>query len=471
MTPMNTYIRTLIVIIIGAGTACKSIELPDPPSMPEIPATFLGSEDSVSVAHIPWDQFFNDPHLTSLIEEALAHNPDLLTAIARIESARAQYRVRKGAMYPTVDGIVRYRSGDIRSNLLNGTINGDRNVTNRVENNFIGFQSNWEVDLWGKLKNRKKAAYHRFLATQKGKQLVTTTLVAEVARLYYDLLGFDKELETIEKNIEFQEMALELIKIQKIAGRATELAVQQFSAQLLSTQSMRYEKQQEIVEAENTLNYLLGRFPTEIPRAASLQKINLPQAITAGVPSDLLLRRPDIQEAELQLIAANADMEAARAEFFPSLNLTPYIGLNDRSIPAALQFPGAVTVGLLGGITAPIFQQNRIRSGYDQSKAENNMAHYQYQQAVLNGFREVVSNLKRVENLKKKYALKEEETEVLLNSVSIANDLFRGGYASYLEVITAQARALEAELEMTNTRKEVFLSVVDLYRALGGGWN
>ncbi|GGF30423.1 RND transporter [Echinicola rosea] len=460
-----------IIIIAGIFGGCKSIDIPEKPDMPKIPATFIGEKDSINIAHIPWNKFFNDPNLNSLIEEALEHNLDMLAAVERIEVATAQYRIEKGRLYPTVDGIARYRSGNIKPNLLSGTVNGDRNVDNQIERSFLGFQSTWEIDLWGKVKNRKKAAHQRILATEKGRLLVQTTLIAEVAKLYYELLGFDKELETINKNIDYQEIALELIKIQKMAGRANELAVQQFAAQLLATKSLRYEKEQEIIAAENSLNYLLGRYPEEVPRAESLLDINLPEAINVGVPTDLLLRRPDVQQAELELLATDADLAAARAEFFPSLSLTPYIGLNEQNIPSAFNFPGALTVGFLGGITAPIFQQFKIRSGFNKSIANNRIAYYQYQQAIMNGYREVLTNLRRVDKMKKKYALKEEETQVLLNSIQIANDLFRGGYATYLEVITAQARALEAELEMTNTRKEVFLSVVDLYRSLGGGWN
>jgi outer membrane protein TolC len=212
-----------------------------------------------------------------------------------------------------------------------------------------------------------------------------------------------------------------------MAGRATELAVQQFSAQLLSTQSLRYKKQQEILETENSLDLLMGRFPEPIARAESLSDIRLPEVVNTGIPADLLLRRPDIQQAELELLASKLDLQAARAEFFPSLTLTPYMGLNDHSIPAALQFPGSLTVGLLGGVTSPILQQSRIRGGFNSSVAENKISLYNYQQTIIRGFSEVVTSLQRVENLKNLYALKEEETQVLLKAVSTANDLFRGG--------------------------------------------
>jgi NodT family efflux transporter outer membrane factor (OMF) lipoprotein len=464
-------LRLLLCTIVTASFfACKGIETPVMPEMDPIPDTFLDIEDSASIGDISWEAFFNDPLLVDLIEAGLENNLDILTALERIEIARAQYRITKGAMYPTLDGMVRYRSGDIRPNLLTGTINGDRNVVNRLENNFIGFQSTWEIDVWGKVKDRKEADYERFLATGMGRHLVVTNMVAEIARIYYQLLGMDIQLETITRNIEFQEMALDLIKIQKMAGRATELAVQQFSAQLLSTKSLSYEKQQEIIETENQLNFIIGRFPQPIERASSLLEIKLPYGMEVGLPSDMLLRRPDIRQAEHELKANNLSVSAARKEFLPSFSFTPYAGLNDRSIPAALEIPGGLTIGLLGGITAPIFAQNRIRAGYDQAIASNKIALYNYQRTVLDGFQEVSSKLQRIDNLRQVYSLRDEETAVLLNAVSTANELFRGGYATYLEVITAQSRVLEAELDKTNTRIEMFLTVVDLYRALGGGW-
>lgn len=463
-------LQLLAAVALTVTYSCKSIEVPVLPEMEPVPETFLDIADSSSIGDISWEAFFNDPNLVQLIEAGLENNLDLRMALERIEITRTQFRISKGAIYPTMDGIVRYRSGDIRPNLLGGTINGDRNVVNRLENNFIGFQSTWEIDVWGKLRDRKEASFEQFLATENGRHVVVTNMVAEIAKLYYELLGMDIELETIERNIEFQEMALELIKIQKMAGRATELAVQQFSAQLLSTKSLAIEKRQEIIETENNLNFILGRFPAPISRASSLLEIKLPYAMDVGLPSDMLLRRPDIQQAEHELRAANYNVEAARKEFLPSFSFTPYVGLNDRSLPAAFEMPGGLTIGLLGGLTAPIFAQNRIQAGFDREIASNKIALYNYQQRILDGYREVMNQLQRIENLRTVYSLRDEETAVLLNAVSTSNELFRGGYATYLEVITAQSRVLEAELSKTNTRIEMFLTVVDLYRALGGGW-
>jgi outer membrane protein TolC len=226
---------------------------------------------------LQWQYFFNDQFLIDLIDIAIQNNLDLLSTAQRIEMARANYEIGRGALLPTVDIRFRGRTGDLSTPLLEDNINGVRNIENQTQDYFLGFQSLWEADLWGKLRNRRKAAYLRFLASEQGRHLVTTSLVAEVGRLYHELLGLDNELETIQKNIEFQEVALELIKIQKIGGRATELAVQQFQAQLLRTQSLGFEKRQRIIEVENQLNLLLGRYPQPITRGESILKQHLPE--------------------------------------------------------------------------------------------------------------------------------------------------------------------------------------------------
>src|SRR5690606_1983313 len=186
------------------------------------------STDTLSIGNIPWEEFFDDPYLTELIETALQNNLNLMETVERIDIAHAHYRIRNGALYPSLEGLVSYSHSGNAGGSAEGS--GDLGSKRQSTSNFIGFISSWELDLWGKLRNRREAAQYRILSTEMGQRLVTTALVAEVAMLYYDLLGYDMELETIEKNIEFQKMALELIKIQKLAGRATELAVQQFAA-------------------------------------------------------------------------------------------------------------------------------------------------------------------------------------------------------------------------------------------------
>jgi NodT family efflux transporter outer membrane factor (OMF) lipoprotein len=353
---------------------------------------------------------------------------------------------------------------------LSPNISEDQKVSQPlVPDYFLGLRSSWEVDLWGKLRQSKKAAFARFMASEKGRQLVTTALVADVANLYYQLLSLDNELAILDKNITLQERALELVKIQKQGGRATELAVKQFAAQLLNTQALKAEKTQEITQTENQLNRLLGRHPQPIVRGASLLEQELPQQVQAGVPTDLLRRRPDIQQAELELMATKADVASARAAFLPALTLNPYVGYS--AFNASLLFkPASLAFGILGGLSTPLLNRSNLRADFKRADAGKVQAFAAYQSAVLTGVQEVMTNLHGIENFRQAAELKQEEVEVLQEAVGAANDLFASGYATYLEIITAQRSVLEAELHLANTRKNILQSTVGLYRALGGGW-
>jgi NodT family efflux transporter outer membrane factor (OMF) lipoprotein len=310
----------------------------------------------------------------------------------------------------------------------------------------------------------------RFLASEKARHLVVTTLVAEIARSYYELLSLDNELVFIQENIQLQQTAVELINAQKAAGRATELAVKQVTAQLLNTRSRESLVQQMIVYHENQINLLLGRFPQPIERGRPILEQPLPQEIHAGIPAQMLTRRPDIALAELRLEAARCDVKAARAAFFPSLAITSSLGLQSFRPEKFFNTPGSMAYSVFGGLTAPVFQRNMLKADYQRASAAQLELFYEYQKLVINGFQETVTGLKRIENFQTASTLKAQEVTTLQEAVLTANDLYIAGLASYLEVILAQKNVLEAELQLAQTRKEQFFSVIDLYRALGGGW-
>lgn len=456
----------LLVIV----SSCKVAPPPQLPSLKEVPATFAGKADSVSLGDIVWNEFFSDKKLLELIDIATRDNLSLLSTIQRVEVARANYQIRRGALLPSLHATATGNVASLPNDLVRASARQEEASRSIQQEYFLGLQSSWEIDLWGRLKSQREAAYARLLATEKGRHLVKTALVAEVARLYYQLLALDNELEVVHRNLDLQEVAVEMIKVQKMGGRATELAVQQFTAQLLSTKTLQEDIKLRIVEVENELNLLLGRFPQPIERGPALREQTLPENIDAGVPSVMLLRRPDIRQAELGLLAAKADVEAARAAFLPTLIISPYVGLNAARAVLLFQAPESLALGILGNLAAPIFQRNEIRANYLISVAQNREAVYEYQEAILSGYQEVATSLRRIEGYKNMYTLKEQEVEVLLNAVSTSNDMFATGYATYLEVITAQKSVLEAELELAAIRKSQYLSLVDLYRALGGGW-
>lgn len=471
MSLRNSLIRIVcFLLLIALISSCKIAAPPPLPIAATLPDSYVGDKDTTMDGNMRWQHFFTDSVLADLIRTALASNLDLLTAVQRVEMARANYAIRQGALLPSFNFVGSTNLGNVNQNMV-GNADQTQRVNNLREEYFVGFQSSWEVDAWGKLKNQKKAAYARYLASQKGKHLVTTSLVAEVARLYYDLLAVDNELEIIRKNIDFQQTAVDMINIQKMGGRATELAVQQSTAQLLSTKALEKEKQQRIVELETAINFLLGRYPQHIERDKDISELTLPPTVNEGVPSALLLNRPDIRQAELELMAAKADVQAARAAFLPSISISPYAGFNALTTSVLFQSPESLAAGVLGSVTAPLFNKKRIRSDFNFSVANRYEAFYAYQKNIIQGFGEVLNNIQNISNLLATYALKEEEVNVLSNAVSTSNVLFTSGYATYLEVITAQKSVLEAELELANIKKEVFHSVIGLYKALGGGWS
>jgi outer membrane protein, multidrug efflux system len=471
----------LVLLLVFGFYGCK-VSSNAPVQLSKIPEVFQDSriDSAFSTATISRKDFFEDNLLNALIDTALKKNLDLQIAIQRIAIAQAHVRISRGALLPslyvatsagsrkfgeyTMDGI-----GNFDTN-FSQNVGEDKHIPEHLPDYYAGLQSAWEVDVWGKLRNHKRASLARFLASEKGRHLITTWLVAEVARYYYELLTLDNELEIIRQNIQLQETAVNLVNAQKLAGRANQLAVKQFVAQLLNTKSLEASVNQEIVQNENQLNVLLGRFPQPIERGKPILKQDLPVKINAGIPSQMLTYRPDIQQAELELIAAKADVAAARAAFFPSVTITSAVGFQAFNPAVLLNAPGSIAYSIFGGLAAPIFNRNVINANYQQASAEQLRVAYEYQKIVLTGFSEVLTNVKRIDNLKTVSGLQEEEVKALQEAVSASKDLFIAGMASYLEVVTAQKNVLEAELSLSVTRKEQFYSVVDLYRALGGGW-
>jgi len=454
-----------------------------PAPSPSAPKTFTQAPltDTISIGATPWRQFFQDPALVGLIDTALQQNLDLRVAVQRVEVFQAQYLARRGALLPTVSatgtgGLDRYGEytlngvGNYDTNFSQNTLGNRRIPGPLVPDLFVGLRSSWEIDIWGKLRSRRKAAYLRVLGSQQGRNLVVTNVVADVARAYYELLTLDNQLATLLRNARFQQEGLRLIRIQKKAGRVTELAVQQFAAQALRTESLAYGTRQRITETEASLNQLLGRYPQPIRRGAALpSQQGLPTRLGAGLPATALLRRPDVRQAELELRATSAEIDAARAAFLPSLTLTPYVGLNAFR-PSLLLNPGSVVYGALAGLAGPIINRAQYRADFQQAVAGNYEGYYRYQQALQTGFREVVVGLQGLENYRAVADLRAREVAQLQSAVATSNELFVAGYASYLEVITAQRSVLEAELSLADARQEQLLQSVNLYRALGGGW-
>ncbi len=478
----NSYKIVVVSIVAIFLSGCKLAENVHEPYLAKMPEQFqTNSEPAQGQSLVTWRVYFKDSALVGYIDEALKSNLDFKIALQRVNMTRANVSMAKGALLPSLNAITSVGQqrfgeytmdgvGNFDTN-LSGNVPPDRRIPVNMPDYYLGFQSSWEVAAWGKLRNRKKATSARFFASEKAQHLIQTILVAEVARHYYNLLALDNKLLIIQENILLQQTAVTLIQAQKAAGRATELAVKQFVAQLLNTQSLEALARQEIIRHENELNLLLGRFPQRIARGESILKQTLPRELQTGIPSQLLVQRPDIRQAEFQLLASRLDVQAARAAFLPSINLTAGVGLQSFTTSVLFNPTTSGAYSILGGLTAPLFNRNMIRSEYRKASASQLESFYAYQLSILNAYQEVSTQLNKIDNLQRSFQFKAQEVTTLEEGVATSTDLFVAGLASYLEVVTAQKSVLVAELDAIDTKQEQFNATIDLYRALGGGWN
>lgn len=465
-----------LLCICLAITGCKAPAILELAENRSVPASYTGGSDTTNTAAVQWRNFFTDPNLQQLIDTAIKNNQELKITLQEIEIARADIRVKQGALLPSVaaragigvEKVGRYTSqgaGDATTEITPG-----KEVPDALMDYTVAAYANWEVDIWKKLRTAKKAAITRWLSTLEGRNFVLTNLVAEVAGSYYELLALDSQLEIIRQNIALQQNALGIIKVQKEAARATELGVQKFEAEVLKSQSLEFTVIQQIKETENRINMLLGRYPKEIPRDKKLLLDLLPTTVSAGIPSQLLINRPDIKQAELELTAARLDVKVARAEFYPSFSITAALGFQAFKPTYLARFPESLLYSLTTDLAAPLINRNAIKAEFSKASAEQVRAMYNYERTILNAYLEVSTRLSSIDNLGKSYALKSKQVDALTRSIDISNDLFKSARADYLEVLMTQRDALEAKLELIENRKEQLVAVVGVYRDLGGGW-
>ncbi len=471
----GTQLIAWVCIILMATSSCKTIQTTVAIPEQTLPATF-STTDTTTIAAINWRQFFKDENLVALIDATLINNFDLQIALQKIEIASARVKMAKGALLPQLGanvngGMRRYGlytmdgAGNISTEMLPGKI-----VPVDLPDIFLGVQSSWEIDVWGKLKNQKRAAQAQFLSSVEGTRFIITSLISEISIAYYELIAFDNELDIIRQTINKQEEALEIIKVQKEAGRANELGVQQFNAQLLNSKALEKATLQKIIETENKINFLAGRFPQTIARNKQSLFVETPQQIATGIPSQLLQNRPDIRQAEFSVAASRFDVKAARAAFYPSFNITASLGYQAFNPEYLFRTPASIAYTALGHITAPLINRNAIKARFNEAKSNQLQAMYAYQQTIINSYMEVTNELSNITNLQQISDFKQEESTVLLQSVEIATELYKSGKATYLEVLLAQQNALQSNLELMNVNKLQLISQVKIYKALGGGW-
>jgi len=443
-----------------------------------VPTAFANaSQDSINTAKVQWKKYFTDSYLENLISTALQNNQELNITLQEIEIARNEVKARKGEYLPFVglnagagvDKVGRYTSKG--SSEATTEIMPGKETPEPLQDYKFGLSASWEIDIWNKLHNAKKSALSHYLATVEGKNFVVTNLIAEIANSYYELLALDNQLAIAKQNIEIQSNALAIVKLQKESARVTELAVRRFEAQVLNTKGLQFSIQQQITETENKINFLLGRFPQPVERDDnSFEKLR-PANVHAGIPSQLLENRPDIKQAEMELVAAKLDIKVAKAQFYPSLGISAGIGYQAFNAKYLLDTPESLLYSFAGDLVAPLINRNAIKATYLSANAKQIQAVYNYERTLVNAYVEVANQLAKIKNMEQSYNLKSQQVEALNQSVTLSNDLFRSARADYMEVLLTQREALESKFELIETKKQQMNAFVNIYRALGGGWN
>ncbi|QSE98205.1 TolC family protein [Fulvivirga lutea] len=435
------------------------------------------SSDTLNSARTSWRTYFDDPLLAGLIDEALVNNQELNIVLQEVEMTRNEVKARKGEYLPFVDigagGGVDKVGRYTRNGALEATteIKPGKEFPEPLGDMYLGAYASWEIDVWKKLRNAKAATYKRYLASMEGRNFLVTNLIAEIASNYYELLALNKQLDIVKQNIQIQSDALTVVKLQKESARVTELAVKRFEAQVAKTKSLQFEIQQNIIEVENEINFLVGRYPQRITINVDNFDELSPDGIRYGLPAQLLDNRPDIRQAELELQASKLDIKSAKAKFYPSVGLQAGIGFQAFNPSYFVKTPESLMYALVGDLASPLINRNAIKAEYQNANARQIQAIIRYEQTILNAYIEVVNQLSNVENLQNSYDLIVSQVQALEESVIISNNLFRSARADYMEVLLTQREALESRFDLIETKMQQMQARVNIYRALGGGWN
>ncbi|MFV8837133.1 efflux transporter outer membrane subunit [Salinimicrobium soli] len=419
-------------------------------------------QDSLSMAEISWREMFTDRFLTEHIETALDNNIDIRVALQQIEASQAYLRQAKAAYLPSLTGNVSAAHFELPAN------SGTNFPVSSVQQFEISADLAWEADIWGKIRSSEKAQQARYLQSVAAHKAVKTELIANVASLYYQLLALDEQRQITLRTIINRQSSLETIKALKQAGNVTEVGVKQTEAQLYRAQAVMIDLKNEIRLLENAFSILLGEAPHAINRTElKAQNINAP--LKTGVPLQLLRNRPDVLAAEYNLINAFQLTNVARSKFYPSLRVNASAGFQSLELKNLLD-PDAFLASIIGSLSQPILNRRQIKTEYEVSQAEQEIAFLQFRKAILTASREVSDALYNYEAAVEKMQVKTNEFEAYDLATSYSEELLNNGFANYLEVLTARENALNAQLELVWIRYNELNAMVNLYEALGGGW-
>jgi len=454
-----------IAILLSAGCTVgpdyQRPEVPLPEGWREVGAT-----EQESLANTPWWELFQDPVLVGLIQIALAENKDLAIAVERIEEARARYGFTRADFYPKVDGFASAGAVKVSRNGIPPLPSGidDENGLYTVGGSMF-----WELDFFGRVRRATEAELAQLYASEEGRRAVVLALVAEVAQSYVDLRDLDQRLEISRRTVQTRVAYVELARDRFEGGVTSELDWRQAEAELHRTTSIVFEFERLVKQKENEISVLLGRNPGDIPRGLPLDQIPVASSVPAGLPSELLERRPDLREAEQQLVSANARIGAAKALLYPSISLTGAFGWESSELDELFDSPSqSWSIG--ANLLQPIFNAGQLRSRVEVAESQQRQTLYGYERSVLLAFREVEDSLVGIRQAGLRRGSESERVTAELKVAELAELRYRGGVAAYLEVLDAQRSLFDAELEEAGAQRDEIVALIQLYKALGGGW-
>jgi len=469
---MKKYIKInllfLTLVVLSACKVSKGVQLPDT----KLPATYIAtnSADTTTAADLPWKSFFTDAVLQNLIDSAITRNNDLQVAVKNLEAARLTLRQAKLGNVPTADLSIAANSTRPSDNSLNGLSLSQYLSGKHVEDYTASVNISWEADVWGKIRSQKAAALASYLQTDEARKAVQTEVVTNVSQGYYNLLMLDAQLDVARKNLRLNDSTLNIVRLQFNAGQVTLLAVQQTEAQQQTAAQLVPQFEQAIAVQENALSILAGKLPDHITRGADMANTVVPQNLSAGVPTALLSRRPDVRSSELEVTRANANVGYNKANMYPALRITATGGVESFKASNWFNIPASLFGIVAGSVAQPLLEHGQLKTQYEIAKVEREKSVIRFRQSVLVAVGEVADALVTIDKLNQQQAIAANRTKTLQHATNNANMLFRNGMANYLEVITAQSNVLQSELELVAIKKAQLDATVDLYRSVGGGW-
>jgi multidrug efflux system outer membrane protein len=459
-----------VAALLIAGCSLQPIyQRPELPVAPHFPVgsaydQAVGSPDQRPAAEIGWRDFLADPRLQRLVEIALANNRDLRLAALNVAQVRAQYRIQRSALFPQV-GVAANGSSSRTPGSLSAT--GAPSVEHAYS---VEASVAWEIDFFGRLRSLNDAALQQYFASAEARKAFEILLVSQVADQYLSVLAFDEFIRVTDLTLQTAQASYDLTQRQFEAGTGNELAVRQAQTVVQQAKANRAAQVRGRAQAENGLVLLLGQpLPSDLPPPVALGDQQILADIPAGLPSDLLTRRPDVMQAEAQLRAANANIGAARAAFFPTISLTGALGTASSSLGGLFK-GGSGAWSFLPSITIPIFNGGQLQANLDVATLQRDINVAQYEKAIQTAFSEVADGLAARGTYGDELAATESTVEAEQRALDLSQQLFQNGVASYLAVLTAQNGLYSAQTALVSTRLARLTSLVDLYRTLGGGW-